>query len=376
MVRWLVDGVPGAKTPVDVLARLLPELALAGIPLWGTEAFVRTLHPHIVGRRFRWMGFAPAVVEVHELSYVEVNAPDFQNCAVAQTFQGHALRVRLPADLERFPEYAGLTPYGATEVYSAPMRFISGQTHAIAFITTREGGFEEQDIAAFDEIVPPLSRVGEIFALLRTATNLLNTYVGHDAGERILQGQIRRGDTTLLDSVIWFSDLRGFTSLSATLQPRDIIAVLNDLFECQIPAITRHGGQVLKFIGDGLLAVFPIASPEQRSARCDDALAAAKEAFAALDALNASGTNAIRFGLALHVGQVAYGNIGAAGRLDFTCIGAEVNLAARLETLTGKLDRNIVVSSELAAATSAKVEPLGTFELKGIALPIRAFGPA
>ena len=164
--------------------------------------------------------------------------------------------------------------------------------------------------------------------------------------------------------------------MSSRRSPPEIIAVLNELFDCQVPAIDAHGGEVLKFIGDGLLAIFPLAAPDDVAKQCADALAAATDAFAALDVRNARALEPIRFGLALHVGELAYGNIGAASRLDFTAIGPEVNLAARLEGLTGKLDRRIVLSAELARHAAVPVLDLGGFELKGVPGDQRVFGLA
>ena len=167
--------------------------------------------------------------------------------------------------------------------------------------------------------------------------------------------------------------------MSSTLQPIEIIATLNDVFDCQVPAIERRDGEVLKFMGDGMFAIFPVADDAERSKRVDDAIAASRDAFAALEALNArrasSSKAPVKFGVALHIGDIAYGNIGGSGRLDFTCIGPAVNLAARLETLTGKLGRNVVVSSDVAALTSTPLDDLGEFELKGVGAPSRAFAP-
>ncbi|HEY4221296.1 MAG TPA: adenylate/guanylate cyclase domain-containing protein, partial [Myxococcota bacterium] len=203
----------------------------------------------------------------------------------------------------------------------------------------------------------------------------------HDAGERILAGQIQRGDTHSMRAVIWFSDLRGFTSMSSALPPATIIATLNDVFDCQVPAIELRGGEVLKYMGDGMLAIFPIVDDSDAAvrARCDEAIAAAQEAFASLDALNGrrggKSEAPVRFGIALHIGDIAYGNIGGANRLDFTCIGSAVNLAARLETLTAKLSKNLVVSEDIARHTTAPLDDLGLHELKGVPTPSRAFSP-
>ena len=182
-------------------------------------------------------------------------------------------------------------------------------------------------------------------------------------------GSISRGDVETIRCALWFSDLRGFTEMSSRRSPTEVIAVLNEVFDCQVPAIEKHGGEVLKYIGDGLLAIFPIASPDETGARCAAAIDAAHEALAAIQKLPDA-----RIGVALHVGDVAYGNIGGASRLDFTAIGMAVNLCARLEGIASKLGRALVVSAELAAACGRGVEDLGTFELKGIAEPQHVYG--
>lgn len=370
---WLVDGAPGATTPAQVVSRVCESLLRAGVPLTRTEAFVRTLHPHIAGRSFLWEPGVPTAVV--ERSYAFLHSESFLKGPVAAVFRtGQPVRLHPAGD----PRAHGLdgAPEDCTDYYASPLRFLSGQSHAVTFATRAPGGFSAADLAAIERVMPPLARVGEIMALARTATNLLDTYVGHGAGGRILAGKILRGDTETLRAVIWFSDLRGFTALSSQVEPREIIQVLNQLFDCQVPAIEKRGGEVLKFIGDGLLAILPLQG-EANQGQCDAMLEAADEAFLALAAHNAQvpKERAIRFGLALHVGEVAYGNIGGASRLDFTCIGPAVNLAARLEGLTGKLHRDVVLSAEFARHTTRPLEPLGTFELKGVPGPQQAFCP-
>ena len=170
--------------------------------------------------------------------------------------------------------------------------------------------------------------------------------------------QIRRGSADLLNAVIWLSDMRGFTALSDRVSPQAVVNVLNRYFDCQVPPIAKHGGEVLKFMGDGLLAIFPVADRRGRpgGSVAHDALTAAREARANVEALNKAqgpwSTDRVRFGLALHVGQVLYGNIGGGNRLDFTCIGPAVNLAARIEKIAGKLGRTVVASAEFAQAST------------------------
>jgi adenylate cyclase len=377
----LVDGAPGAATAADVMGTMAPRLREAGAPLDRTEAFVRTLHPHIVGRSFVWKPNAPT--EVFEQSYAYLRSPEFVGSPVAEVFRtGEAARHRLTPEAiaaepsERRPYLEKLASEGYTDFYGAPLKFRSGQVHAITFASRAPGGFEEEHLAGFRRVMAPLSRVGEILALSRTAVNLLNTYVGRNAGERILGGQIQRGDVEPIRAVIWFSDLRGFTALSGSVSPEELIRSLNELFECQVPAIEAHGGEVLKFIGDGLLAIFPIvAGGPAIGELVEQALGAADEAFGSLAALNARrGDGArMRFGLALHVGEVVYGNIGGAGRLDFTAIGPAVNVASRLEGLTSGVGADIVTSEEVARLTPRPKVDLGEFDLKGVAGKTRVF---
>lgn len=370
--EWLVDGAPGAPGPAEVVARVSDGLLAAGVPLCRTAAFVRTLHPHILGRSFNWKP-GEAVV-VGEASYDVLQSDHFQKSPVAEVFRsGKTLRRKLvdPASPRDYPVLDDLAAQGITDYLVAPLVFLSGQVHAITFSSSAPDGFTDEHIAALLDLMRPLSRVAEIFALSRTAVNLLNTYVGRNAGERIIAGKIHRGDTDSIRAVVWFSDLRGFTALASTIPPNALIRVLNDVFECQVAAIEKRGGEVLKFIGDGLFAIFPIEGTDKTPGQlCDCALEAADDAFQRLRALNVTragrGEAPIRFGLALHLGEIAYGNIGSAGRLDFTCIGPAVNVAARLEGLTGKLERPLVVSADFAKLASRAMASLGSFELKGV----------
>ena len=378
---WLVDGAPGASTPGAVLARLGPDLVQAGVPIARMAAFVRTLHPNIMGRRFVWR---PGVSEVEavEAPISALNAPAYLASPVAQIFaSGAVARVRLGPDAADIPEdLQELAREGHTDWVGFPLRFLTGSVHAITFSTAAPDGFTEEQIAHLAHVVRPLARVAETMALMRTAVNLLDAYVGNDAGDRILRGQIQRGDVETIRAVIWFSDLRGFTSMSGGLSPVEIIAVLNAYFECQVAAIDEEGGQVLKFIGDGLLAIFPIRHGEAPATAGDAAIRATSAAFSALETLNASregrGEAPLAFGVALHLGEVAYGNTGGPNRLDFTAIGPAVNLASRIEGLTGKLGRAVLLSAELAAEVSIPTRSLGSFELKGIGQAAEVFEPA
>ncbi len=373
---WLVDGAPGASTPMAVIARLGADFGKAGIPVERISAFVRTLHPSIAGRAFFWQ--PGQEVRVVENPWAGLHSEEFLKSAarVVET-ERRELRVRLDREETSFSGLVTLKHDGFTDYLMCPLVFMGGSVHSISFATKHARGFTDGDLEALRAVVRPLSRVAETLALMRTAVNLLNTYVGRDAGERILKGKIRRGDTESIRCVIWFSDLRGFTSMSGERTPTEIISVLNQVFDCQVPFIEQHGGEVLKFMGDGMLAIFPIG--ESVASAAAHAIEATRHAFEALDRLNEkrSSTNEakLRFGVALHVGDVAYGNIGGAGRLDFTAIGPAVNLASRIEGLTGKLDKRVLLSEQLAKEVDG-VRSVGDFELKGVTGRQAVFEPS
>jgi adenylate cyclase len=368
---WLVDGAQGCATPPEIVEQCGERLRAQGIPADRVAAFVMTLHPDVAGRSFTWT--AGKEVTIAELSYAAMRSPMFEHSPIGVLYRApREIRARLAqaAAPREYAVYDELAAAGYTDYVALPMRFTSGEIHAMAYATKEPGGFTDEQVDELRRITRPLSRVAEIFALRRTATNLLSTYVGRNAGDRVLRGRIRRGDLEVIDAVIWFSDLRGFTELSQRVPAREVIDALNAAFECQVDAVHAHGGEVLKFIGDGMLAIFPLAGGEV-AARCSDAIAAAHAAQSAFAVLRAD----LAFGIALHVGEVSYGNIGGKNRLDFTAIGPAVNLTARLEGLTGKLGRPLVVSQQLAAHAHSAVESVGTFELKGIAGAVEVFAP-
>ena len=377
---WLVDGAPGAPGSPEVLQRVGDDLVAAGVRIARAAAFIRTLHPSVMGRRFLWKRGAP--VEVRDAPHSLLPSTEYvQSPVYVVTSTGREFRRRIDGDeAHEFEILEQQRQAGMTDYVCLPLPFLSGEVHAITFTTDAPGGFSDEEIGALRVVTRPLARVAEILALRRTATALLDAYVGRDAGERILRGKILRGDTESIRCVIWFSDLRGFTSMSGSAPATEIISVLNRVFDCQVPAVERHGGEVLKFMGDGMLAIFPVDDAHPAATVCGDALAASGEAFAALDALNAeratAGEPPLAFGVSLHLGDVAYGNIGGATRLDFTCIGPAVNLASRIEGLTGRLGKRLLVSDAFARATTTPLRPVGTFELKGVAGAATVHEPA
>jgi adenylate cyclase len=378
VIDWLTDGAPSDARSEEVLASLCQRLVSCGMPLWRVAVFVTTLHPDVMGRRFLWT--AESGVTTSEALFQVMETDEYRASPFAIVYATRQpLRCRFAVDgcpdLEVLQQ---LQSEGATDYVAFPLRFSDGTIHVATWSTRQPQGFTPEQFAALESVIAPLARVAEIRALRRTAGNLIETYVGHQTGERILAGKIRRGHIETLHAVIWLSDMRGFTSLAERLPPQALVDLLNQYFDCQVPAIAEHGGEVLKFMGDGLLAIFPLADAGDAASVCARTLKGAHQAAARVADLSdrrvAAGESALRFGLALHVGEVMYGNIGGGSRLDFTCIGPAVNLAARLEKLTAKLGRTIIASAEFAAHVPEQFCSIGEFSVAGFAAHQSVFG--
>ena len=378
VLDWLAGGALSGAQSQDVLAELCERMVACGIPLWRVAVFVTTLHPDVMGRRFLWQ--AESGVTTSEALHEIKETDDFRQSPFSTVY---ATRVQLRRRLADkgceldFGVLRDLLDQGGTDYAAFPLLFTDGSIHVATFATRQPGGFTAAQFSALESVIPPLARVAEIRALRRTAGNLIDTYVGHQTGERILAGKIRRGYVEAIRAAVWLSDMRGFTALSERSPPQAVIERLNVYFGCQVPAILEHGGEVLKFMGDGLLAIFPIEDGQDAGSVCRRALDCARAFRARIAALpRQEDGDAIRFAVALHVGDVMYGNIGGGNRLDFTCIGPAVNLAARMEKVAAKLGEAVVASAEFTGYCPEQFRPLGEHTVAGFAAPQPVFGLA
>lgn len=376
---WLTGGARSATRVEGFVSETCERLVDCGLPLWRAGVFVSMLHPSMIGRSFIWRRGGGVTMGV--MAYGSEVSDDYLSSPLSVVFeQGLEVRRRIvDADVGNSPFLSEMRAQGATDYIALPVQMSDGDVHATSWTTDEPGGFTDAHLAGLRSLMPSLARMIEIWLLRRTAAGLLNNYVGQRAGARILAGQIRRGHTETMHAAIWLSDLRGFTALSDRLSSEAVVDVLNAYFDCQVPAILDHGGEVLKFMGDGLLAVFPMAEDENDAeAVCAHVMKAARKSRTNVAAMKyAYGTETLdgfRFGLALHVGKVLYGNIGGGDRLDFTCIGPAVNLAARLEKIAGGLGRTVVASGAFAAHVDEDWSDLGMFSAAGFSATQRVYG--
>ncbi len=364
--RTILDG----KRFVEQLGQ---QLMNSGAPVWRLRLGCRIIHPQFGGQSFTWSGEMEQALEFQPKhgfleNDVYIGSP-FQY--VVETGKSFRRRTHELDEGKDHQLLFDLAAEGATDYLAVPMRMSDGNTANFVLASKSDRGFNDDDITLMEKLALYVAPVFEILIIRRLAQTILNTYVGPRTGERVMSGQIKRGDGELIHSAIWFSDLRDFTPLTESLEPQALLDLLNTYFEAVSAAVTARGGEVLRFIGDAMLIVFPVGETASPKQSCEAALDAAEDAFGALAALNMRRTRAgepsIRFGVGLHLGEVIYGNVGAPDRLDFTVMGPAVNRTARLESLTKDLGTPLLMSSDFAALVSTGTRSLGYHSMKGVA---------
>jgi len=382
VTNWLLSEGARSETPQALLedfARFLGEL---GIPISRLALTMAQLNPVIRGLTFEWNRGSKAF-EIQRrrdtlMSRVLSHSPIGW---VMRT--GEPLRRRLvgpEADLD-FPVLEELRDKGVTDYYIVPHRLDKPlQGGMVVYNSDRVEGFDAAHIELFRAITPVFMMVGQIHGAHRSITGLLTAYVGEEPAQRILAGEVVQGIGHTTRALVWLCDLRGFTSLSETLARDEMLGLLNAYFSAAVESVTESDGEVLKFMGDAILAIFRCdkAGDGDAARRALSAANALLERIAALNAERGGGGNypEIRCGIALHLGPVTYGNIGAPERLDFTVIGPTVNLVSRLAQLCKPLGEQVVLSAEAAKAAGSTMRSLGRHSFKGILGEREAFAPA
>ena len=366
-----------AATPDAVIAGLCQRMVANGIPLARAAVFARTLHPNVAGRGFFWRAEKPDEVEITEAEHDWMGS-DAHLASPIHAIQttGQEIRRRLadaacPID---FPILAELRGEGMTDYYASPLPTITGEKLLATFTTRQPGGFGDAELDALRRLRTPVGRVAEIMGLRRKAQNILDAYLGRQTGQKVLAGLIQRGDGEEIRAVIWFCDLRDSTPLAESMSREAFLKLLNDYFECVLGPVEARGGEILRFIGDAALAIFPIGN-DPAAVACARALEAATESVARMKKLNAGREMPLRFGIGLHLGLVLYGNIGTPTRIEFTVIGAAANEAARIEGLCKTLKVDVCVSDNVARHLPGRLRSLGRHRLRGVGEPVEVFAP-
>jgi adenylate cyclase len=380
LLDWVTREAWQAATPQELIERLALRLIAAGFPLWRLRLLIRTLHPQLFATGFTWQSDGDGVETVRR-SHAMLQSRAYLDSPFAPILRGEGgVRRRLEGSQPRldYPVLQELHAAGGTDYVGMPLRFSDGQINIITLVSCEAGGFSTAQLGLLYEILPVLSRLFEVFALQDTAATLLGTYLGRRTGSEVLNGLIKRGDGRDIDAAIWLCDLRDSTVLSESMARDAYLESLNQFFDGMVEPIVEHGGEVLKYIGDAVLAIFPIEEPDSPAEKaCARALAAAADARARVEQLNLErverGEPPLAYGIGLHRGSLTYGNIGSADRLDFTIVGTAVNQVARIENMTKILRVPLLISSAFAASFGGELISLGRHRLRGVALPQEIF---
>ncbi len=377
LVDWLMRDAWEATSIAELTARFARQLRAVGMPVFRMNLMVRTLHPQVLGTGYVWKLESDDVEETI-LSHRGATEEMFLASPIHQIFQGRGgVRRRLEGEdvTLDFPILQDLAVQGATDYAAMPLTFSDGRIHAITLATRQPGGFGVENLGHVHEILPLVSRLVEVHAKTRIARTLLDTYLGRHTGQRVLDGSIRRGDGEVIPAVIWWCDLRGSTSLTERLPRQDYLDLLNDFFECTAGSVLEHGGEVLKFIGDAVMAIFPLRSFEDAGERALAATQASLERIGKLNARRGAEAEPIEVAVALHQGDVNYGNVGVPGRLDFTVTGPAVNEVARLESLSKELGCPVIATETFAGLVPGRLVSLGRHALRGVQGDREVFAP-
>jgi adenylate cyclase len=362
-----------------VVEQLCARLHEAGAPLWRLYLGLQTLHPQLRAMGFVWVRGQPAerIARRHGIE----NTSAFIGSPIQQVrFMGGKIRRKL-AELTADDHVVlhELQAEGGTDYLAWPMPFSRGEMPVVTLATDHPDGFSDADIAKFERVLDHLAPIAEAQLMYRISVTLMETYLGGHTGQRILDGLIKRGDGETIRAVLWFCDMRNFTGLSELLPAEKMLAMLNEYFDVLNAALRPRGGEIMSFIGDGMLAIFPIADAMFLPQACASAVDAALDAIGSMENANQSrlarGEPEIRFGVGLHVGSFTYGNIGTEDRLDFTVIGPAVNRCARLESLSKILGVSIVTSAEFNANCPRPLRSLGFQVLRGVQEKQEVFTP-
>ncbi len=392
--RWAVrEGLRGALAH-ELFDGFCQRLVIAGLPIWRVYCGMRTLHPQFSGFGWTWRrdlnAIAPQQFErSNEINEVYLASPIYhlmKRLQAGETNPSMRRRLALGPEQREFPILEDVYQAGGTDYFAQVYAFAGGDPAQgtgvfYSFTSDAPGGFSDDDIMLLQTALPALSLAMKAQASYVIASGLLTAYLGDDAAHRVHAGAVERGSVESLHAVLWYADIRGFTGIADAEPGLTVVRLLDEVFETLTAPLRKRGGQVLKFIGDGMLATldFGDAAPAET---CRLALDAAIEAMQAIELMNGGREftmlPAARVDFALHVGEVLYGNIGAADRLDFTVIGPAVNEVDRIEKLAEPLGQSIVVSAEFAAASElgGRLVSLGRHRLRGVREEREIFGLA
>ncbi|GLQ06586.1 adenylate/guanylate cyclase domain-containing protein [Sneathiella chinensis] len=370
--HWLLTEGRLLPDPLDFVDTLCRRIRQDGIPLDRLRIGFQTIHPQLDVCTYYWNDTDNKASTWGGEHGIRSSSSYYGS--PAEWVHDHKTMFRKRLD-ELVPGKDHLVLFeqqvaGYTDYIMLPLGFMDGSTSLVTYCTRHKDGFSDQDILDLQELVNYIAPIIEVHATRTIAVTLLDTYTGHRTGERILNGTIQRGSGEAIEAALWFCDLRNFTSISETRSQEEVFGLLNEYFQTVSDALKHRNGEILKFIGDAVLAIFPVTDTTPPEENCQSALEAAEDCLSALKAINVrrqrGGQPEIHVGIGLHFGKALYGNVGAEDRLDFTVMGPAVNLASRLESLTKETGHALLVSDIFASKIDRETQLIGEFTLKGL----------
>jgi adenylate cyclase len=378
IVEWLAHEGRLVQRPAAFMEQLLTRVLQTGIPLWRAYVGLQLVHPQLQAMGYVWRR-GEKVQEIARAWGIQFTPAYIGSPLQAAREQGRLVRHHLKNLTEHDHVLLHeLKADGGVDYMALPMHIRrEGPLPVVTFATDSRLGFSDEDIADLTRLVDMMGAVTEMHIERSVAETVANTYLGPEVGQRVLNGAIRRGEGEELRAVLWFSDLRDFTGMSERLPASEVLELLNNYLQLVGDALGANGGEILKFIGDGVMGYFPAEDALFLPMVTGQALAAARRLVADIEAANearaAGGLDPLRFGVGLHVGDVTFGNVGTQDRLDFTVIGPAVNRASRLEGLTKELKVPVLASAEFNEVCTVPMKSLGKHVLRGVPDPVEVF---
>ncbi|WP_164658496.1 adenylate/guanylate cyclase domain-containing protein [Tropicibacter sp. Alg240-R139] len=378
--HWMMTEGRCSNDPVKVVSHFCASLIEAGVPLWRVNIGQRFANPLLIAWGVVW---TPENTEVYDVTHERMLTDGY----VGSSFE-YILKHRRPLhknlqDLDPGTDHVSYLEFaelGGTDYYATLLHYGDGSMHGCTFVTQDPIGFLPEHLNMIEAALPALSCALEPVTMRKSSKSLLRTYLGGGASDAVWNGTIKRGERTTVDAVVMFSDLRGFTALSEQADENDLFDALNGYFDVVVQAVEENGGDVLKFMGDGILSIFPIPLGADTEETCRKAALSAQRVLGGLADLNRARTAnqkvPLDLGIGINAGQVSYGNIGSPGRLDFTVLGGAVNLASRVEGLTKSIGTRVLATSSVASSASDLFVACGSHVVRGISEPVPLYSLA
>ncbi len=365
---WLCEGALPNRDGLGIVGDMCEKLVAAGVPISRFALFIFTIHPTIRGRRISWSPENGATMI--STGYDVFSTDTYFNNPIPYVLENQKSVRRKLFDPDCPDDYIiveELRAEGFTDYLITPLVYLSGEVHCASWSCSEPEGFSDSAIEFIEKIRHPLARLTEIYMLRLNTAALLTTYIGRNAGEKVMAGQVKLGDGEDIEAVILFADIKGFTQLSNGISAKEVLAKLNLFFAAMEKPIRKNGGEILKFLGDGVLAIFPVTSEKDAAARIiEKAYQCLCEAYHKVEQESAG---ELEFRGSIHIGNIHYGNIGGENRLDFTAIGPSVNLAARILSAATDLGADFVCSKDVAGYLKSHTGKPSEFSAKGFDAP-------